>query len=99
MQSVLVIDDDAVLRDTIGLMLEAQGFHPALAEDGKAGIKQALAINAELVLVDLRMPGLNGIEVGKQIRALEMKTPLSVVSASDDEIDKGLWLEIGADDY
>jgi len=99
MQSVLVIDDDAALRDTIGLMLEAEGFHPALAEDGKVGVVQALTMTPDLVLVDLRMPGLSGIEVCKQIRAAGMKTPLIVLSASGDEIDKVLLLEIGADDY
>ncbi len=99
MQNVLVIDDDAALRDTIGLMLETEGFHPALAEDGKAGIKQALTLRPDLVLVDLRMPGLSGIEVCKQIRAAGMKTPLIVLSAIGDEMDKVLLLEIGADDY
>jgi DNA-binding response OmpR family regulator len=99
MHTVLVIDDDADLRDNVGLILENEGFHPALAEDGKAGIKQALAINPDLVLVDLRMPGLSGMEVCKQIRAAGMKTPLIVLSAIGDEIDKVLLLEIGADDY
>jgi CheY-like chemotaxis protein len=48
MQIVLVIDDDADLRDNIGLMLEIEGFHPAMAKDGKAGIKQALAMKPDL---------------------------------------------------
>src|ERR1700693_2155114 len=99
MQTVLVIDDDAALRDTIGLMLETEGFRPALAEDGKTGIKQAMALRPDLVLVDLRMPGLSGIEVCKQMRAAGMKTPLIVLSAIGDEMDKVLLLEIGADDY
>jgi DNA-binding response OmpR family regulator len=60
MQNVLVIDDDAALRDSIGLMLETEGFHPTLAKDGKAGIKHALAMKPDLVLVDLRMLGLAG---------------------------------------
>src|SRR6202171_1448583 len=99
MQTVLVIDDDTALRDTIGLMLETEGFRPALAEDGKAGIKQAMALKPDLVLVDLRMPGLSGVEVCKQVRASGMKTPLIVLSAIGDEMDKVLLLEIGADDY
>src|ERR1700676_5280556 len=99
MQTVLVIDDDTALRDTIGLMLETEGFRPALAEDGKAGIKQALALKPGLVLVDLGMPGLSGIEVCKQMGAAGMKTPLIVLSAIGDEMDKVLLLEIGADDY
>src|SRR5512141_2502177 len=99
MKTVLVIDDDSALRDTIGLMLETEGFRPALAEDGRAGIKQAMALQPDLVLVDLRMPGLSGIEVCKQMRGAGMKTPLIVLSAIGDEMDKVLLLEIGADDY
>jgi DNA-binding response OmpR family regulator len=99
MQTVLVIDDDAALRDTIGLMLETEGFRPALAGDGRTGLKQALALKPDLILVDLRMPGLGGMEVCKQIRAAELKTPLIVLSAIGDEMDKVLLLEVGADDY
>jgi DNA-binding response OmpR family regulator len=99
MQTVLVIDDDTALRDTIGLMLEKEGFRPALAGDGKTGFKQALTLKPDLLLVDLRMPGLSGIEVCKQIRAAGMKTPLIVLSAIGEEMDKVLLLEIGADDY
>lgn len=99
MQTVLVIDDDAALRDTIGLMLETEGFRPVLASDGKTGFKQALTLKPDLFLVDLRMPGLSGMEVCKQIRASGLNTPLIVLSAIGDEMDKVLLLEIGADDY
>src|ERR1022692_2791463 len=99
MKTVLVIDDDATLRDTIGLMLETEGFSPAFAENGEAGLTQALALKPNLVLVDLRMPGLSGMEVCKQIRAAGMNTPLIVLSAIGDEMDKVLLLEMGADDY
>jgi DNA-binding response OmpR family regulator len=99
MQTVLVIDDDAALRDTIGLMLETEGFRPVLAEDGNTGLKNVLALRPDLVLVDLRMPGMSGIEVCKQIRAAGIKTPLIVLSAIGEEMDKVLLLEIGADDY
>src|SRR5271156_3390205 len=99
MQTVLVIDDDASLRDTIGLLLEKEGFRPVLAEDGKQGFRQALTLKPALILVDLRMPGMTGVEVCKQLRAAGMKTPIIVLSALGDEIDKVLLLEIGADDY
>jgi DNA-binding response OmpR family regulator len=99
MQTVLVIDDDAALRDTIGLMLETEGFRPVLAGDGRTGFKQALTLKPDLFLVDLRMPGLSGMEVCKQIRASGLNTPLIVLSAIGDEMDKVLLLEIGADDY
>ena len=99
MTTVLVIDDDGSLRDTIGLMLEKEGFRPVLAADGKTGYQQALALKPGLILVDLRMPGLSGVEVCKQLRAAGMQTPLIVLSAIGDEMDKVLLLEIGADDY
>ncbi|MEO8051421.1 MAG: response regulator transcription factor [Acidobacteriota bacterium] len=99
MKTVLVIDDDATLRDTIGIMLETEGFSPAFAEDGATGIEQAMALKPNLILVDLRMPGLSGMDVCKQIRAAGMNTPLIVLSAIGDEMDKVLLLEMGADDY
>ena len=99
MQTVLVIDDDRSLRDTIGVMLESEGYRPVLAADGRSGFEQAISLRPELILVDLRMPGLGGAEVCKQVRASGMKTPLIVLSAVAEEIDKVELLEIGADDY
>lgn len=99
MQTILVIDDDESLRDTIGLMLEKEGFRPILAADGKTGLHEAFAANPALILVDLRMPGMSGVEVCKRVRAAGTQTPLIVLSAVGDEIDKVLLLEIGADDY
>ncbi len=99
MQTILVIDDDENLRDTIGLMLEKEDFRPILAADGKSGLQEAITMKPNLILVDLRMPGLSGVEVCKQIRASGLKTPLIVLSAIGDEVDKVLLLEIGADDY
>ena len=99
MQTVLVIDDDTALRDTIGLMLEKEGFRPALAADGKSGLKQALSPKPDLILVELKMPGLRGMDVCKQVRSAEMKTPMIVLSANGDDMDKALLFEIGGDDY
>jgi DNA-binding response OmpR family regulator len=99
MQSVLVIDDDDSLRDTIAVMLEKEGFTTAHAADGRAGLERALTFKPDLVLVDLRLPGLSGLEVCKQLRASNFKTPIIVLSAIGDEVDKVLLLEIGADDY
>jgi DNA-binding response OmpR family regulator len=99
MQTVLVIDDDASLRDTIGLLLEKEGFRPVLAEDGKQGFRQALTLKPALILVDLRMPGMSGVEVCKQLRQARVQTPIIVMSAIGDEVDKVLLLEIAADDY
>src|SRR3984957_14567885 len=99
MQTILVIDDDESLRDTIGLMLEKEGFRPILVADGVAGLEQATAAKPNLILVDLRMPGLSGVDVCKRLRSSGATTPVIVLSALGDEIDKVLLLEIGADDY
>src|SRR5450432_2941157 len=99
MKTVLVIDDDRSLRDTIGVMLENEGFQAVLAGDGTSGLSQAVELKPGLILVDLRMPGLSGMEVCRQLRATGMTTPLIVLSALCGEMDKVQLLEIGADDY
>ena len=99
MQSVLLIDDDESLRDTIAVMLEQDGFMTEQASDGRAGLERALALKPDLLLVDLRLPGLSGVEICKRLRSADVKTPIIVLSAIGDEIDKVLLLEIGADDY
>ncbi len=99
MHHILVIDDDENLRDTISLLLETEGFRVTTAADGTAGFDEAIRARPDLVLVDLRMPGMSGVEVCKQLRAAGTRTPIIVLSAVGDEIDKVLLLEIGADDY
>ncbi len=99
MQHILVVDDDENLRDTISLLLENEGFRVSAAADGAAGFEEAVRSRPDLILVDLRMPGLGGADVCKQLRAAGIKTPMIVLSAVGDEIDKVLLLEIGADDY
>src|SRR5207244_7109134 len=99
MQTILVIDDDESLADRIGGMLEQEGFHAELAADGRSGYDRALALRPDLLLVDLRLPGMSGIDICRQLRAARSKTPIIVLSAVGDEVDKVLLLEIGADDY
>jgi DNA-binding response OmpR family regulator len=99
MQTILVIDDDENLRDTIGVMLEQEGFRAVLAADGRSGFDKAVTLKPDLILVDLRLPGMSGIEICKQVRAAQAATPIIVLSAVGEEIDKVLLLEIGADDY
>src|SRR5450759_4189935 len=99
MQTILVIDDDESLRDTIGVMLEQEGFRAVQAGDGREGFEMALSLKPDLVLVDLRLPRMSGTEICKELRAARVTTPIIVLSAMGDEIDKVLLLEIGADDY
>ncbi len=99
MQTILVIDDDDSLRDTIGLMLEQEGYRVHLAADGREGYERSLTLRPDLILVDLRLPGMSGVEICRQLRSDKVQTPIIVLSAVGDEIDKVLLLEIGADDY
>ncbi|HUS07868.1 MAG TPA: response regulator transcription factor [Bryobacteraceae bacterium] len=99
MQTILVIEDDESLGDTIGLMLEQEGFRTIVIADGTEGFQRALSGKPNLVLVDLRLPGMSGIEICKELRAARVQTPIIVLSAIGEEIDKVLLLEIGADDY
>src|ERR1700689_5480897 len=99
MQTILVIDDDENLRDTIGVLLEREGFRAILASDGRSGLDQAILGKPALILADLRLPDLSGVEVCKRIRNSGIQTPIIVLSAIGEEMDKVLLLEIGADDY
>lgn len=99
MQTILVIDDDENLRDTIGVMLEREGFRAILTQDGKTGLDQAMLGEPHLILADLRLPDISGVEICKRLRSSGVNTPIIVLSAVKDEIDKVLLLEIGADDY
>src|ERR1700679_3437945 len=99
MQTILFIDDDENLRDTIGVLLEREGFRAILAGDGKSGLDQAILGKPALILGDLRLPDLSGVEICKRLRSSGIQTPIIVLSAVGEEIDKVLLLEIGADDY
>lgn len=99
MQTILVIDDDESLVDTIAVMLEQEGYRVLHARDGNSGFEKALTLKPDLLVVDLRLPGMSGVEICKQLRAAQNQTPILILSAVGDEIDKVLLLEIGADDY
>lgn len=99
MQTILVIDDDESLRDTVCVMLEQEGFVPVSVGDGKSGFEKAVLLKPQLILVDLRLPGMGGAEICKRLRADGATTPIIVLSAVNEEIDKVLLLEMGADDY
>jgi DNA-binding response OmpR family regulator len=98
-QTILVIDDDDNLRDTIGILVEREGFRAILAPDGLTGLDQAILAKPSLIITDLRLPGLSGVEVCKRLRSSGVLTPIIVLSAIGEEIAKVLLLEIGADDY
>ncbi|KQR52202.1 two-component system response regulator [Leifsonia sp. Leaf336] len=95
---ILVVDDDTALAEMIGIVLRTEGFDPVFCEDGAQAIEIFRAAKPDLVLLDLMLPGLDGIEVCSRIRA-ESGTPIIMLTAKSDTADVVKGLESGADDY
>src|SRR5260370_4986304 len=95
---VLVVDDDAALSEMIGIMLRGEGFDPMLVAEGDQGGQALRDCRPDLVLLDLMLPGLDGIDVCRQIRT-ESGVPIVMLTAKSDTVDVVLGLESGADDY
>ena len=98
MPTILVIDDEPSVREIAGAYLERQGFDVRTASDGADGLRMALELNPALIVLDIMLPKINGLDVLKQLR-LEHPTPVLLLSARGDEFDRVLGLELGADDY
>ena len=98
MTRILIIEDEESYRDATAYMLQREGFDVSQAGDGAAGLAEFERNGADLVLLDLMMPGMPGTEVCRQLRA-RSNVPVIMVSARDSEIDKVVGLELGADDY
>ncbi len=98
MSVVLIVEDEESYRDALGFMLEREGFEVLLAADGAEGLAQFDRHGADIVLLDLMMPGLSGTEVCRRLRQ-RSTVPIIMVTARDSEIDKVVGLELGADDY
>ncbi|GCD20770.1 DNA-binding response regulator [Cellulomonas algicola] len=95
---VLVVDDDTALAEMIGIVLRSEGFEPVFCEDGDEALGTFRATQPDLVLLDLMLPGRDGNEVCRQIRA-ESGVPIVMLTAKSDTVDVVLGLESGADDY
>ncbi|MGH8793937.1 MAG: response regulator [Stackebrandtia sp.] len=95
---VLVVDDDAALSDVVAGYLRREGFQVEYAADGAAGLKQALASPPDLVVLDLMLPDMDGLEVCRRLRQVT-SVPVMMLTALDAEHDRIAGLETGADDY
>ena len=98
MTRVLVVEDEESYREALAYMLRKEGFDVLEAADGTEGLAEYDRAGADIVLLDLMMPGLPGTEVCRRLRA-RSSVPVIMVTARDDEIDKVVGLELGADDY
>jgi len=95
---VLVVDDDTALAEMLGIVLRGEGFDPVFCADGAGALDIFRASRPDLVLLDLMLPGKDGIEVCRQIRS-ESGVPIVMLTAKSDTVDIVLGLESGADDY
>ena len=96
--SILVVDDDPHIRDVVRFAFEKTGMNISIAQDGKEALRQFDRNVHDLVVLDIGMPEMDGLEVCRQIRKTA-DTPILFLSARDEEIDRILGLEIGGDDY
>ena len=98
MARILVVEDEETLAEAISFLLSKEGFDVAVAATGPAAIESFEKSGADLILLDLMLPGLSGTEVCRQIRT-KSSVPIIMLTAKDSEIDKVVGLELGADDY
>jgi DNA-binding response OmpR family regulator len=97
-RTILVVDDETTLRETLVEALEAEGFRVVAAADGREALTVFRAERPDLILLDVMLPELSGVEVCRIIRA-ESSVPIVMLTAKDSELDKVVGLELGADDY
>lgn len=98
-KKILVVDDEQSIVTLLQYNLEQAGFSVLTASDGEEGLRLASLENPDLMVLDLMLPKLDGIEVCKRLRQQKVMVPILMLTAKDDEFDKVLGLELGADDY
>ena len=98
MAKIIIADDDPHIREVVSFALESAGHAVGAEEDGRAALDRVLRESPDLVVLDIMMPGLDGIEVCRRIRE-KSSVPILFLSAKDEEIDKIIGLEVGGDDY
>jgi len=99
MSDILIIEDEAQMRSGLKDNLEFEGYAVNVAEDGQIGLDKSLSKSYDLIILDVMLPKLSGFDVCKKIREKGIKTPIIMLTAKGEEIDKVLGLELGADDY
>jgi|SRR5579884_1599866 len=98
MQTILIVDDEAIVREVVGQYLRQEGFRVETAGDGHAALESFARARPDLVVLDLMLPGLDGIEVCRRVRA-QSNVPVIMLTAKADETDTIIGLGVGADDY
>ncbi|MCG6189453.1 response regulator transcription factor [Maribellus maritimus] len=99
MEKVLIIEDDKDISELISIHISDMNFEIDKAFDGKTGLLKALNNTYKFILLDIRLPFVDGFEICKKVRQEKINTPILMLTSKSEEIDKVLGLEIGADDY
>ncbi len=97
-EKILVVEDEPTLQETIAYNLSKEGYEVEVAGDGHTALETARRMGPNLLLLDIMLPGLDGLEITRILRR-EMNVPIIMLTARDDEIDRVVGLEMGADDY
>ena len=98
-KTVLIVEDEQNIVDILAFYLSRDGYDTIEAYDGVTGLQLALEHNPDLILLDLMLPGMNGFEVCRKVRESGSSTPILMLTAREEEADKVMGLELGADDY
>lgn len=98
-RKILVVDDEQPIVTLLSYNLEKVGFHVVTAHDGEEALVKVASEQPALIILDLMLPKLDGVDVCKRLRQQQIMTPILMLTARDDEFDKVLGLELGADDY
>ena len=98
-KTILIVEDEQNIVDILSFNLSREGYDTLEAYDGNTGLQLALEQNPDLILLDLMLPGMNGFDVCRKIREAGSAVPILMLTAREEEADKVLGLELGADDY
>ena len=98
-KTILIVEDEQNIVDILSFNLSREGYDTLEAYDGPTGLQLALEQNPDLILLDLMLPGMNGFDVCRKVRESGSSTPILMLTAREEEADKVLGLELGADDY
>lgn len=99
MARILIVEDETKIARFLELELRHEGYEVEVALDGRVGLEKALHANVDLVILDIMLPGISGIEVCRRARGEGVKIPIIMLTAKDDVMDKVAGLDMGADDY
>lgn len=98
-ETILIVEDDRALRDGLDLNLRLEGYQTLTASDGNEGVRMAFENRPDLIVLDIMMPGLTGLDILEELREQGEQVPVLILSARDSTLDKVQGLKLGADDY